>query len=142
LAARELVATLSAITAGFDPVPQPTDGITLAPKLTVDEVRLDWSAPRHAICGLVRGANPNPGAWTLFRGERLKILRATSPLEAVPGAAAAAPGTLINTKRELLVTCGESSVLRLDQVQPVGKKPMTGADWARGIRIQAGERFG
>ena len=55
---------------------QPTEGVTLAPKITVDDAKIDWTRPAVEIDRLVRGCQPNPGAWTTFRGERFKIVSA------------------------------------------------------------------
>ena len=60
-------------TARSTPVPQPADGVSLAPKITVDDARVDWARPAVAVDRLVRGCTPAPGAWTTFRGERVKL---------------------------------------------------------------------
>jgi methionyl-tRNA formyltransferase len=84
----------------------------------------------------VRGCTPNPGAWTTFRGERVKI----EPVTPVADNAADRPGTVVAGKREVYVATGSGRV-RLGVVQGRGRKPMPAADWARGIRIEQGERF-
>src|SRR3954468_5437528 len=79
--ARLLVATLNGIEDGrLEARPQPGDGVSLAPKLEPEDVRVDWTAPAVAIDRLIRGATPAPGAWTTFRGRRLKLapVRVTS----------------------------------------------------------------
>lgn len=134
LGARELIDTLDAVDAGQQPVPQPDEGVTWAPKVTADDAHIDWFAPAARIDRLVRGTNPAPGAWTTLHGERFKVLRATPvPLTVLE------PGELRATKRDLLVGTGEGT-LRLDEVQAFGKKPMSGADWARGVE-PTGARF-
>jgi methionyl-tRNA formyltransferase len=133
-----LVATLDGIESGeVQAVPQPVEGVSLAPKLTVEDARIRWDRPALAIDRQVRGCTPAPGAWTTFRGERLKV----SPV-AMPGEAPeAAPGELVVTKRDVHVGTASSAV-RLGTVQPHGKKPMAAADWARGVRVEAGEKLG
>ncbi|WP_394274805.1 methionyl-tRNA formyltransferase [Luteococcus sp.] len=129
-----LVQTLADIAAGATPTPQPDEGITLAPKITVDETRIDWQQPAARIGALVRGANPNPGAWTMLEGQRFKVLLAT-PATSLPEGLqeeTLSPGALHATKRQLLVGTGDG-VLELVQVQAFGKKQMAGADWARGM---------
>lgn len=133
--AQLLVDTLTDIAAGIRPTPQPQAGITLAPKIEVDDARLDLSRDAVTLDRLIRGCNPAPGAWTTFRGERFKILRAT-PVDDVLPAGELRPG-----KRDLLVGTG-TTALRLDEVQGVGKKPMRGADWARGIAFEGTEVLG
>ena len=72
--AQLLVDTLDGIEAGrLEPIPQPEHGITIAPKITVDDAAVDWSRTSDEIDRLIRGCAPAPGAWTTFRGERFKI---------------------------------------------------------------------
>ncbi|MFF8701591.1 methionyl-tRNA formyltransferase [Streptomyces albidoflavus] len=118
-------------------VPQPADGVSLAPKLTVEDAQVDWAAPALRVDRVVRGCTPAPGAWTVFRGERLKLV-AARPL---PGEAGLAPGDLAVGKNHVYVGTGSHAV-ELLWVQPQGKKPMRAADWARGVRIAPGERLG
>lgn len=119
-------------------VEQPAEGITLAPKITVEDGRVDWSADAVVIDRLVRGCSPAPGAWTAFRGERFKVLTAR-PGE--PGEETLTPGMLRVTKRSVQVgTAG--APLELIQIQAQGKKPMVAADWARGVTFVEGETLG
>ncbi|MFE2724004.1 methionyl-tRNA formyltransferase [Kitasatospora sp. NPDC059327] len=137
--ARLLAATMDGIADGsLHAVPQPVDGITLAPKINVEDARIDWAHPALRIDRVVRGCAPAPGAWTLFRGERLKV---SGPVKLVTDAAALTPGELAVGKNSVRVGTG-SHEIELGEVQPQGKKPMRAADWARGARIESGERFG
>ncbi|HEY5787702.1 MAG TPA: methionyl-tRNA formyltransferase, partial [Microlunatus sp.] len=136
--ARLLVSTLDGIADGsLTATAQPDDGVTLAPKITVDDARLDWGRPATVLDRIVRGCAPAPGAWTTFRGDRLKINSAT-PVPDRPGA----PGELTVTKRSVTVAAGDGTGLELGQVQAQGKKTMLAADWARGIAFAAGEVLG
>jgi methionyl-tRNA formyltransferase len=129
LGAAELVRTLDALAAGtVTPVPQPDDGVTLAPKLTVQAARIDWSRPAVEISRQVRANNPSPVAWTELDGERFRILQAL-PAEGDH----LAPAELRAGKRSVLVGTG-SGPLELLQVQPAGKRPTAAADWGRGLR--------
>ena len=121
---------------------QPAEGVSLAPKIEVKDARIDWSRPALAIDRLVRGCTPAPGAWTTFRGERLKILPPVkaSP-EDTPTGETLPPGRLLVTKKAILVGTASAPV-RLASVQPHGKKPMPATDWARGARIEADEVLG
>ena len=120
-----LVETLTGIEAGEQPTPQDDAGLTLAPKLTVDAARIDWTTPTRVVHDHVRGNSPDPGAWTLHAGHRLKVLRSA------PAAAALPPGELAVCKRQVLVGTGDGA-LELVEVQPFGKRAMRGADWGRG----------
>ncbi|MFE6665677.1 methionyl-tRNA formyltransferase [Streptomyces sp. NPDC057697] len=133
-----LVATMDGIEDGtLHAVPQPAEGVTLAPKITVEDAQVRWSAPALRVDRVVRGCTPAPGAWTLFRGERLKLIQAVPVLDRTD----LAPGELSAAKNNVHVGTGSHAV-ELLWVQPQGKKPMRAADWARGVRIAHGELLG
>ncbi|MEU0055348.1 methionyl-tRNA formyltransferase [Streptomyces sp. NPDC006334] len=133
-----LAATMDGIEDGtLKAVPQPQDGVTLAPKITVEDARVDWAAPALRVDRVVRGCTPAPGAWTTFRGERLKLIQ----VRPVPGRDDIAPGALAVGKNSVHVGTGSYAV-ELLWVQAQGKKPMSAADWARGARITEGEHVG
>ncbi|MFE2166756.1 methionyl-tRNA formyltransferase [Streptomyces sp. NPDC059447] len=133
-----LAATMDGIEDGtLRAVGQPADGISLAPKITVEDARIDWTAPAMRADRVVRGCTPAPGAWTVFRGERLKVIS----LGLVTDRTDLEPGVLAPAKNNVHVGTGSHAV-ELLWVQPQGKKPMRGADWARGVRIAPGERVG
>lgn len=135
--AKLLVDTLDGVEAGvLEAREQPADGVTIAPKITVDDAALDLTAPAQRVDRLVRGCNPSPGAWTTFRGERLKVLAV-----AIKDEDDLKPGELRTTKSSVTVGTG-SKALELVTVQPQGKKPMPAADWARGVRVTADDRLG
>ncbi|GAB3752822.1 methionyl-tRNA formyltransferase [Yimella radicis] len=129
-----LVATLDAMEEGtITPVPQPAEGVSTAPKITVDDARIRWHEPAFVIDRRVRACSPAPGAWTMFRDARLKIGSARPVDE--PGLA---PGELRVTKKAVFVGTGSGAV-ELGIVQPHGKKAVPAPDWARGARIEEGE---
>ncbi|MFI0545137.1 methionyl-tRNA formyltransferase [Streptomyces sp. WSLK1-3] len=133
-----LAATMDGIADGtLKAVPQPSEGITVAPKITVEDARVDWSAPALRVDRVVRGCHPSPGAWTTFRGERLKLIQ----VQPVPDRTDLAPGALAVGKNSVHVGTGSYGV-ELLWVQAQGKKPMKAADWARGARITEGESVG
>ncbi|MFJ5532107.1 methionyl-tRNA formyltransferase [Streptomyces sp. NPDC093261] len=133
-----LAATMDGIEDGtLKAVPQPAEGVTLAPKITVEDAQVDWAAPALRVDRVVRGCTPAPGAWTTFRGERLKLIQVTP----VPERTDLAPGQLAAGKNHVHVGTGSYAV-ELVWVQAQGKKPMQAADWARGVRIGASETLG
>ncbi len=132
-----LAATMDGIEDGtLRPVPQLAEGVSLAPKIEVEDARIDWTAPALRVDRVVRGCAPAPGAWTVFRGARLKV----KSVRLVTDRADLAPGEIAATKNAVFAGTG-SHAAELLWVQPQGKKPMAGADWARGVRIAAAERF-
>jgi len=125
-----LVRTLDGIESGeLVAVPQVKEGVSLAPKVLVDDAKVDWTHPALAIDRLIRSCTPAPGAWTTFRAERLKLGAVTLEVEVTD----LAPGQLRVSKQSVLVGTGSCAVA-LGQVQPVGKKPMGWKDWVNGAR--------
>ncbi|HET7407730.1 MAG TPA: methionyl-tRNA formyltransferase [Mycobacteriales bacterium] len=132
-----LVATLDGIASGeLVARPQPADGVSLAPKLTPDDVRVDWTAPARRVDRLIRAGTPAPGPWTTFRDRRLKVGPVT-----VTDEPALAPGALRVDKGGVLVGTGTTPV-RLGDVRPEGKPVMAADAWARGVRPGPDDRFG
>lgn len=133
-----LSATMDGIEDGsLEAVPQSTEGVSRAPKISVEDARIDWTAPALRVDRVVRGCTPAPGAWTVFRDERLKVRSVALDPERTD----LAPGELAAGKNAVHVGTASHAV-RLEWVQPQGKKPMKGADWARGVRLAAAERLG
>jgi methionyl-tRNA formyltransferase len=132
-----LVATLDGIEDGeLVAEPQPADGISLAPRIETADARVDWTLPAIVIDRRVRGVTPAPGAWTTWRGERLRI----GPVELVADAPEPAVGEVAVRGSDVFVGTGNGAV-RLGDVQPAGKRMLPAADWARGARPAPGERM-
>lgn len=132
-----LVQTLDGIEDGsLEAREQPEDGVSFAPKILVDDARIDWTHPAAGIDRQIRACTPAPGAWSTFEGERIKIgpvtLADAPPLD---------PGVLDVSKNAVLVGTGSTPV-RLGGVKAFGKRQMDAADWARGVRLESGVRLG
>ena len=133
-----LVTTLDGIAVdGLEARDQPTDGVSYAPKITVEDARVVWTSPGRHVDRQVRSCSPDPGAWTLFRGERLKL----GPVLPRPDCTGIAPGHLDVARSAVVVGTGTHAV-QLGDVQPHGRRSMPAADWARGSRIGADEGLG
>jgi methionyl-tRNA formyltransferase len=150
--ARLLVWTLDGIEDGtVMPAPQDPDGVSLAPKVSVEQARVDWALPAHLIDRRVRGCTPEPGAWTTLRGERVRL----GPVipEDIEHDRDVKPGEIVAGRRDVIVGTGTGTgtgtgrsgsghvAVRLGEVQGHGKRPMPAADWARGLRLHPGEAF-
>lgn len=130
-----LVAVLDALAAGTARAePQPADGVSLAPKLTVEDARVRWADPAFAVDRRIRACTPAPGPWTTFRGDRVKL----GPVTAVANGPELKPGELLVEKSRVLAGTGTVPV-QLGEVRAAGKKAMSAGDWARGARVAAGE---
>jgi methionyl-tRNA formyltransferase len=115
-------------------VPQPADGVSVAPKITVEQARIRWELPAHVIDRHIRAMTPEPGAWTTIGDIRIKVGPVRTdvdvPAEELP------PGAFAVRKRDVLVGTGTTPIA-LDEIQPQGKKLMNAVDWARGARLDA-----
>jgi methionyl-tRNA formyltransferase len=137
LGADLMVRALAALSrGGLGFTPQPEEGVTYAHKLTNEDGRLDWSKPAAGLHDQVRGLSPYPGAFfhaDFGKGpERVKVLRTAR------ADGEGTPGTLLDSAG--LVACG-AGALRLVQVQPAGKQPMSAEEFLRGRRLAGGDRI-
>jgi methionyl-tRNA formyltransferase len=152
-----LVATLDGIEDGtLTAIPQPEEGVSLAPKITVADAEVNWKLPAHVIDRLIRACTPNPGAWTTLDAsldapldvadserdqDRIKLGPVTLP-EAVDGdPEPLAPGQVRAGRKAILVGTGSQPV-QLGDVQAPGKRRMPATDWARGLHAPSSVRFG
>lgn len=132
-----LESTLDGIADGaLQPVPQPADGVTVAPKITVDGAKIRWDLPAHVVERRIRAVTPNPGAWTMIGDLRVKI--GPVALEDDP-ANDLAPGGIRVDKGGVRIGTASQPVI-LGDIQPPGKKMMRAADWARGARLDESVR--
>lgn len=124
------------------PVPQDHSRATFAPKLTRELARLDWTKPADVVARFTRGLDPRPGAWTELReegsgkGEGVEIKMFGGRVVEGHGA----PGEVLRADEELVIAALRDAVA-IAEVQPAGKDRMPAADWVRGRRVAAGQRF-
>jgi methionyl-tRNA formyltransferase len=115
--------------------PQELKQVTLAPKLEPREGELDLTRPAEELVRRVRAYTPDPGAFVTFRGQRIGVLRV-----AVAGRRGTDHGVFEIREGTPHVAAG-AGWLRLEEVKPAGRRAMSGAEWARGLRdVRAGER--
>lgn len=132
--AKTLVQALEKLQAGqLKPEPQQHEMATMAPPLTKDMARFDFTQSAAHIHNWVRGMNPWPVAWFEQEGKRIKVLECRM----AKAGESAAPGTVLALK-PLTIACGEGAV-ELLTVTPEGGKPMAGTAWAAGRRLKAGD---
>lgn len=118
------------------PRPQPADGVSIAPKITVEQARVRWDLPALVVERRIRSVTPNPGAWTLIGDLRIKLgpvrIDGDAPEPLAPGA--------IHVDRKNVWIGTASEAVRLGEIQPPGKKLMNAVDWARGARLDSTAR--
>ena len=135
--AQLLLRTLDAIEAGTVVAhDQPTEGVSMAPKLTKDDARVRWHEPALAIDRRIRACTPHPGAWTQHRGDRIGLLALAA--SQTSDRSSLGPGEVRVTKHDVWVGSASGEV-RLGYVKPSGKREMPAADWARGVRLADGD---
>jgi methionyl-tRNA formyltransferase len=126
-----LETTLDGIADGsLTAVPQPADGVTVAPKVTVEDARVRWDLPAHVVDRRIRAVTPNPGAWTMIGDLRVKL----GPVIVEDTPDSLAPGVIRVERTGVHIGTGSQPVM-LGQIQPPGKKMMNAADWARGAHL-------
>ena len=146
-----VLATLDALADGSaSPTEQPTDGVSLAPKVEVADAQVPWHLPALAVDRFVRSMTPAPGAWTVIAGTRVKVAPVGLGSGAGPGSAPGSdsgaddvvlePGEIRAGRRDVLVGTATTPVV-LSEVAPAGKSWMAAADWARGARLDQGAAF-
>jgi methionyl-tRNA formyltransferase len=132
LGARLMLKGLDAVAAGkLAPQPQPSEGVTYAPKLRREEARLDWRQPADALERQVRAFDPWPGAWFSGGGERIRVLRAEIESQGIN----VPPGTVLDDR--LAIACG-AGVFRPSRLQRPGRAPLDADAFLRGFPIPAG----
>jgi methionyl-tRNA formyltransferase len=152
-----IVETLRALASGtITPMPQDNSHATLAPPLKKEDARINWSLPAQKIYNRIRGFQPWPGAFTMFRGKQCAIwgkpapdrsvatqaTAGTSPASATPThAGRETPGTISLNGGEVYIACGEETALHLEFVQLEGRNKISAREFANGVRLAPGERF-
>jgi len=135
-----LSATLDGIADGtLSPVPQSADGVSIAPKITVEQARVRWDLPAEVVERRVRAVTPNPGAWTLIGDLRVKLGPVYIDTDGKNLPKPLSPGDIHVDRRSVRIGTASQPV-RLGQVQAPGKKLMNAVDWARGARLEPSVR--
>lgn len=138
LGAGLLLETVAGLEAGrLEPRPQDPALASLAPILHKEEGRIDWSQPATTIHQRLRGFTPWPGAFTTWRGQTLKVLRARVLADGAGDA-----GRIAGTADEaLVVACGHGTRLGLLELQLEGRRRVSGVAFAAGARPTPDARF-
>ena len=138
------------------PIPQDNSNASTAPLLKKEDGRINWNLPAQTIFNRMRSFSPWPGAYTSFRGTTCHLLFGSTTTIAfaadqappsIPQSGTAAPlshtlpGTILYDGRELLVSCGEKTLLQVSRVKVEGRKEVSALEFANGAHLQSGEHF-
>ncbi|MBG6214861.1 MAG: methionyl-tRNA formyltransferase [Cryobacterium sp.] len=131
-----LLRVVAELAAGTAQATEQIGEVTLAPKLTIDDARVDWNQPSASVFNLIRGVTPEPGAFTMVNDARLKILEvapvALTGVDEHGNNLAIPAGHILQRERTVLIGT-QTNPLELRRVQPAGKTAMTATDWWRGV---------
>lgn len=135
-----LIHTLQQLATGkLTPKPQNNALATFAPPLKKEEGLIDWKRSAREIYNRIRAFQPWPGTYTHFRGRLCHLWG--GPAKSPAGMDAHELGSIVESRGEMLVACGEGTWLRVEHIQPEGRKRMSAGEFANGARISSGERF-
>ncbi|MEO7803971.1 MAG: methionyl-tRNA formyltransferase [Actinomycetota bacterium] len=136
--AKLLIEVLESVQRG-EAVPRPQDDhlATLAPKLTKQDARIDWSRGASDVVNRIRAFNPRPGAWALINSKRVRILRARE----IDEVSTQPHGTIDLSNAATLLVSTDTHQVEIEELQPEGGSPMSAADFVRGYRPEKGDRF-
>lgn len=136
IGAKAFPRVLADIEKGIPPVPQSSDSVSLAPKISKEEARINWNTSAKIISNSVRAFSPAPGSWTTYQGVNLKIGEVGSTSTSI----SLKPGEIHIDGKKLFVGTLDIPI-ELLRVTPAGKKEMATADWLNGARITNGDLF-
>lgn len=135
-----MVETLRGLENGtVEPQPQDAKAATLAPMLSKEDGRIDWSKTAEEVSRRVRGLRPWPGAFTTFRGNQLHLWMALATHDPAP--AVPLPGTMLDHSGRLMVVCAERTTVEITELQLAGRKRITARDFLNGVRLRPGEKL-
>ena len=135
-----LVETLNALTHGVQPSAQDEAAATYAPKVDRALCRIRWDGEAEQESRRIRAFDPDPGAWTTFEGNEIKLFGGGVHLEGQSPSVHCPPGTVLQAGERLSVQLGSGAIL-VREVQPAGKKRMAVSAWVRGRKIEPGQSF-
>lgn len=116
-------------------ISQDNSKVSYAPKINKDEHRINWKNKASEIEGKIRGLSYKPGAFCLFKDQKLKLLRA---LQIKDSKNTGSPGEIIDIKNNIVVKCGEGAV-KITEIQLQGRNKMDGKSFVNGYHIKVGE---
>ena len=134
LGVQAVLDAISLIESGQSPKVQSSEEATRAYKLTSEEAQIDWSQGSVAIVNKVRAFYPNPGAWSIFRGIKIKIDAA------IVNESILKPGEIALQDKAVLVGTGDGAI-ELLTIKPAGKSAMSAGAWANGQHLLSHEKF-
>ncbi len=135
----------------LEPYPQGSKGIIFTQKIKKEDLRINWENEREEIINKVRAFSPKPGAYCFWKNLRIKILKVSIPDETGKDLSLSElkvkkninDGEVVRADKNsgILVRCRENKLLRIELLQPEGKRVMSAMDFINGYRLKAGEKL-
>jgi len=122
------------------PKPQNHDEATFAPIMKKDDGKIDWNLSAKEIVNRIKGFQPFPTSFTIYNGNKLTIWNAE--ISEIERDEVSVGSIVYAVKDSLLVSCGENSVLKINELQLQGKNRMKTRDFLNGVKLQIGEQLG
>lgn len=131
--------------------PQDEENVIYSHKITKEDLKINWDNSAVKIVNKIRAFSSNPGAYCLWKGLRIKILKAS-----VPGGTASSAyldklkfyeneknGLVVEADKKtgILIKCNKNKMVKIEKLQPQGRKVISSADFINGYRLEAGENF-
>ena len=127
----------------IEPTPQKHQESTLAPLMFKEDGEIDWSLSASAINNRVRGFQPFPRSFTIYKGQKLTLWKAEESQIADFKFQSLDVGKILLAKgNDLFISCGKGTVLNIDELQIQGKRRMGTRDFLNGIKLEVGEVLG
>ena len=145
LSARSLPKLLEKIKSGkIERISQDNKLVTFARKMNKEDGEIDWSDKGEKVYNLIRGTIPYPGAFTFYKGRKLKITRARflddHQGETDTGSGSPKPGRVIKTEKDaILISTGDKGIIKILRLIPAGSKELTAEQFVNGYKIKAGD---
>ena len=131
------------------PYPQDESGVVYCGKIKKEDLKVNWENTAYNIVNIIRAFSSRPGAYCLWKGMRIKLLKAKVLAveekniysDNIKGCGRS--GTVVRADRKagILIKCGIDDLVRIEELQPQGKKVMSSVDFMNGYRLVAGENF-
>ena len=146
LSARSLPKLLKKIKSGkIERISQDNKLVTFARKMNKEDGKIDWSDKGEKVYNLIRGTIPYPGAFTYYKGRKLKITRARflNDYKVETDAISPKPGRMVRTEKDaILISTGDKGVIKILRLIPAGSKELTASEFVNGYKIKVGEVLG
>jgi len=146
LSAEALPKLLEKIKSGkIERISQDIKLVTFARKMNKEDGKIDWSDKGEKVYNLIRGTIPFPGAFTYYKGRKLKITRARflDDYQGETGTVSLKSGRVVKIEKDsIFISTGDKGIIKILRLIPAGSKELTAEQFVNGYKIKAGDILG